>query len=264
MRKPLPNTHHPSPITRAIQAACVACLALAAQGPKLEPRGYTTDAAGVLSPQGIERLNRLAGEVQQKTRAQLAIVLIRSLQGEPIEDYSINLARSWGVGQKKENTGVLLLLVVDDHRMRIEVGYGLEPVLPDGRVGAILRSMRPALRENRYDDAVWQAAGQIAGVLAESAGVTLEDPTLPRPPPRQRSQPTELTFPLWVVGLGGLGALWLFRKFGYNPFWLLMSGMGGGGGHSSHDGGGGSGWDGGGFDGFGGGDFGGGGASSDW
>jgi uncharacterized protein len=258
VRKPLPNTHHPSPITRAIRAACVACLALAAQGPKLEPSGYTTDAAGVLSPQGIERLNRLAGEVQQKTRAQMAIVLIRSLQGEPIEDYSINLARRWGVGQKKENTGVLLLLVVDDYRMRVEVGYGLEPVLPDGRVGAILRSMRPALRENRYDDAVWQAAGQIAGVLAESAGVTLGDPTLPRPPPRQRSQPAGPALPLWVLGLGGLGALWLFWKVGFNPLWLLGSLGGGGGG----DGGGGR--DGGGFGGFGGGDFGGGGASSDW
>ncbi len=261
MRKPFPNTHHPTPITRAIQAACAVCLALAAQGPKLESRGYTTDAAGVLSPQGIERLNRLAGEVQQKTRAQMAIVLVRTLQGEPIEDYSINLARRWGVGQKKENTGVLLLLVVDDHRMRIEVGYGLEPVLPDGRVGGILRSMRPALREGRYDDAIWQAAGQIAGVLAESAGVTLEDPTLPRPPPRQRSRPAGPPLPLWVLGLGGLGALWLFRKAGFNPLWLLLSGMGGGGGHSS-DGGGGR--DGGGFGGFGGGDFGGGGASSDW
>ena len=252
----------PFPITRAAVWLALTLAAVWAQGPKLEPQGYTTDAAGVLSPQGIERLNRLADEVQQKTRAQMAIVLIRSLQGEPIENYSISLARRWGIGQKKENTGVLLLLVVDDHRMRIEVGYGLEPVLPDGRVGAILRSMRPALRENRYDDAVWQAAGQIAGVLAEAAGVTLEDPTLPRPPPRQRSQrPTGPALPLWVLGLGGLGALWLFWKVGFNPFWLLMGGMGGRGGYSSGDGGG---RDGGGFGGFGGGDFGGGGASSDW
>src|SRR6185503_14710464 len=121
--------------------------------------------------------------------------------------------------------------------------------------------MRPALRENRYDDAVWQAAGQIAGVLAESAGVTLEDPTLPRPPPRQRSRPTGPALPLWVLALGGLGALWLFWKVGFNPFWLLMGGMGGGGGYNDRGGGG---RDGGGFGGFGGGDFGGGGASSDW
>lgn len=250
----------PFPIARAAVWLALALAAVWAQGPKLEPQGYTTDAAGVLSPQGIERLNRLAGEVQQKTRAQMAIVLIRSLQGEPIENYSISLARRWGIGQKKENTGVLLLLVVDDHRMRIEVGYGLEPVLPDGRVGAILRSMRPALRENRYDDAVWQASGQIAGVLAESAGVTLEDPTLPRPPPRQRSGPTGPALPLWVLVLGGLGALWLFWKVGFNPLWLLGS-MGGGGGYNDRGGGG---RDGGGFGGFGGGDFGGGGASSDW
>lgn len=260
MRRSFPITHHPAPSTWAWAACLALAAAVFAQGPKLEPRGYTNDAAGVLSPQGIERLNRLAGEVQQKTRAQMTIVLIRSLQGEPIEDYSINLARRWGVGQKKENTGVLLLLVVDDHRMRIEVGYGLEPVLPDGRVGAILRSMRPALRENRYDDAVWQAAGQIAGVLAEAAGVTLEDPTLPRPPPRQRSRPAGPALPLWVLGLGGLGALWLFWKVGFSPLWLLGS-LGGGGGYSS---GGGGGRDGGGFGGFGGGDFGGGGASSDW
>jgi uncharacterized protein len=215
----------------------------------LDPRGFTNDFAGVLSPEAVQRLDRLAGEVQRKTGVQMAFVLIRSLEGQPIEDYSINLARRWGIGQREENKGLLLLLVVDDRRSRLEVGYGLEPVLPDGRAGAILRSMRPALREGRYDDAVWGAANQIAALLTEPESVTLEDQPAPG-------------LPIWVLALGAVGVFWLVWKKGLGPLWWLSSLSGGWGG--SHHSGGSSGWDGGGFGGFGGGDFGGGGASSDW
>jgi uncharacterized protein len=228
-----------------------------AQTPSLEPRGFTNDFAGILSPQAVQRLDRLAVEVQQKTGVQMAFVLIRSLQGEPIEDFSINLARRWGIGQRKENKGLLLLLVIDDRRSRLEVGYGLEPILPDGRAGAILRSMRPFLRERRYDEGLRQAASQIAALLADSAGVTLEDQPAA---PRRRSPAPES--PLWVLALGAAGVLWLIWKTGLGPLWWLSSLSGGWGG--SQQSGGSSGWDGGGFHGFGGGDFGGGGASSDW
>jgi uncharacterized protein len=254
-----PNTQDPTPRTRAKRLVIASLLALGAraQAPDLEPRGYTNDFAGALSPEVVQRLDRLAGEVQRKTGVQMAFVLIRSLQGQPIEDYSINLARRWGIGQRKENKGLLLLLVVDDRRSRLEVGYGLEPVLPDGRAGALLRSMRPALREGRYDDAVWGAATQIADLLAESAGVTLEGQPA-TPPPRSPAP----GLPIWILALGAVGALWLVWKMGLGPLWWLSTLSGGWGG--SHQSGGSSGWDGGGFGGFGGGDFGGGGASGDW
>ena len=240
----------------------VALAAVWAQGPQVEPQGYTNDYAQVLSPDAVQRLDRVAGEVERKTGAEIAIVLIRSLRGEPIEDYAINLARRWGVGRKQDNRGVLLLLVVDDRRSRLEVGYGLEPILPDGRAGAILRSMRPALRAGDYDEALWQALGQIANIIADAAGVTLEDPALPRPPPTPSPSTPVPTLPLWALALGAIAVIWFISKVGLGPLWWLSS-MGSGWG-GSHRGGGSGGWDGGGFDGFGGGDFGGGGASSDW
>ena len=227
--------------------------------PPLKPRGYTNDFASVLSVSAIARADALADEVERKTGAQIAVVLVQSLDGEPIESYANTLARRWGIG-RKDNRGVLLLLVVRDHRSRMEIGYGLEPVLTDGRVGSILRSLRPQLRQGDYDGAVLLAVGQLATLIAEASGVTLEDRSLPRPPPEDRRRRETVDLPIWAILLGALVLIWLISKIGIWPF-LLMGGFPGSGGSRR---GGGGGWDGGGFSGFGGGDFGGGGASSDW
>ncbi|MBI3666489.1 MAG: TPM domain-containing protein [Acidobacteria bacterium] len=233
--------------------------AVRADVPKLEPRGYVNDFAGVLGQTAIARCDAVAAEVERKTGAQMAVVVVRSLDGIPIEDYANTLARRWGIG-KKDNRGVLLLLAIEDRRDRLEVGYGLEPILPDGRVGGILRSLRPYMQQRDYDGAVLAAVDQLAGVIAQASGVTLEGQSLRRPPPQSfRGPPAD--FPWWVVLLGVVGILWLILKVGINPLFMLggLGGWGGGGG-----GRGGGGWDGGGFSGFGGGDFGGGGASSGW
>ena len=226
--------------------------------PKLEPHGYVNDYAGVLGQTAITRSNALAAEVERKTGAQMAVVVVRSLDGIPIDDYANTLARRWGIG-KKDNRGVLLLLAIQDVRDRLEVGYGLEPILPDGKVGGILRSLRPYLRQKDYDGAVLAAVDQLAAVIAQASSVTLEGQTLRRPPPEGRYRRSPANFPWWVILLGVVGIIWLILKVGINPFFLLgaLGGWGGGGGGRG-------GWDGGGFSGFGGGDFGGGGASSDW
>ena len=244
---------------------------LVAQTP-LEPRGYVNDFAGVLSAETAARAGRLAAEVEQKTGAQLSVVIVQDLGGVPVEDYANNLARRWGVG-KKDNRGVLLLFALQERRTRLEVGYGLEPALPDGRAGGILRSLRPALRQGDYEQAVLLALGQIAAVIAESSGVTLEDPEARRRPPPQEDQgPAPLDLPWWALAGGAVGVLWVASKLASrrrrgwadgaydDPRWF-------GGPTGWFEGGTvnrGSGWDGGGFGGFGGGDFGGGGASSDW
>lgn len=227
--------------------------------PQLKSRGYTNDYAGVLSQAAIARSDALAGEVERKTGAQMAVVVIRSLDGEPIDNYANTLARRWGIG-RKDNRGVLLLLVINDRRNRIEVGYGLEPILPDGRVGGILRSIRPYLRQGDYDGAVLLAMQEMAGVIAQASGVAIESLTLDRPPPQQRRRLGPADLPLWAILLGVVGMVWLVLKTGLNPLFLLagLSGWGGGSGRGGSD------WGGGGFGGFGGGDFGGGGASSDW
>src|ERR1700691_1132548 len=103
----------------------------AEQVKNLKPQGYVSDFAGVLSAQAKDKLTALCAEVDQKAKAQIAIVTVSSLEGEPIEQFSIDLATAWGIGPKQKDRGVLILLATNDHQYRIEVGYGLEVILPD-------------------------------------------------------------------------------------------------------------------------------------
>src|ERR1700676_5263576 len=93
----------------------------AEQVKNLKPQGYVNDFAGVLSAQAKDKLTALCAEVQQKTKAQIAIVTVSSLAGEPVEQFSIDLATAWGIGPKQLDRGVLILLAPNDHRDRIEV-----------------------------------------------------------------------------------------------------------------------------------------------
>src|SRR5260370_17979629 len=95
--------------------------------------GYVSDLAGVISPEARTRLESLCAEVEQKTGAQMAIVTVQSLDGEGVENYAVDLYKQLGVGSKKDNRGVLLLVAPHEHKYRIEVGYGLEPVINDSR-----------------------------------------------------------------------------------------------------------------------------------
>jgi uncharacterized protein len=238
----------------------------------LQPQGYVSDFAGVIAEADRAPLEAYCHAVEQSTGAQMALVTVQSLEGEPIEDVANAVFRAWGVGQKGKNEGILLLLSVGDRRSRLEVGYGLEPILPDGLSGSILRQMRPALRQGDYGDAMLAAAETIGATIAQAKHVSL---TTDGPPRRYRSSASD-SIP-WPMILGGVFLLfWLLRAFasrgggrggggGFLSGLLLGnllggsswggSGSGGFGGSDSGDGG---------FGGFGGGDSGGGGASSDW
>ena len=119
-----------------------ACAGRAVDWKALQPQGYVSDFAGVIDPASKAQLEAYGGVVEQSTGAQMALVTIASLEGEPIEDVANTIFRAWGVGQKGKNEGILLLLSIGDRRSRLEVGYGLEPILPDGLAGSILREMR--------------------------------------------------------------------------------------------------------------------------
>lgn len=235
----------------------------------LKPEGYVSDYAHVLDPPQRAQLERYCAGVERSTGAQLALVTLPTLQGEPLEDVANALFRKWGIGQKGKNEGLLLLLVTGDRRMRLEVGYGLEPIIPDGYAGSILRTMRPALRDQRYGEALMEAAQEIGAHIAQAKGVAPET-GLPRRSQRRQGFP----YPV-LLFLGGLGVFALLsslfgrRGGGSGPGGLLAgmlignllgrgfgssSGGGGFGGYDSGDS----------FGGFGGGDSGGGGASSDW
>src|ERR1700687_1294379 len=113
-------------VARSLLFLLVFCVpaARAEQVKNLKPQGYVSDFAGVLNAQAKDKLTALCAEVQQKTKAQIAIVTVSSLEGEPVEQFSIDLATAWGIGPKQMDRGVLILLAPNDHKDRIEVGYG--------------------------------------------------------------------------------------------------------------------------------------------
>jgi uncharacterized protein len=232
-----------------------------------KPTNYVSDFAGVLSPQTQASLNALCAQVDRQAHAQIAVVTIKSLDGEPIENFATALEDKWKVGKKGTDRGLLLIFATTDRKYRIEVGYGLEGILPDGRVGDIGRQIVPYLRQNNFDAAVTLAVQQIAGVIAADAGVTLTAQPRRGPPPVPQAQPLTLG-QVVVLGLVLLGVIFLLARLGGSGLLGFLIGMflggGGGGGRGGGGGWGGGGGDGGGFGGFGGGSSGGGGASGSW
>jgi len=245
---------------------------------KLKPTGYVNDFAHVLDPAGTAKLEAYCGAVERATGAQFAIVLVDSLEDDPIENVANTLYREWGIGKKGTDEGLLLLLAVKDRKQRAEVGYGLEPLITDGFSGGVLRSIRPILRQGDYADALYAAVQQFGARIAEAKGVTIEgQPRTVRRTSRNGGGPGFGTLIFGVImfllfmrmmgggrrGGGGGGTGFLAGMLLGNLLGGGRRGGGwdGGGGFGGYDGGGGGG---GGFGGFGGGDSGGGGASSDW
>jgi uncharacterized protein len=228
-----------------------------------KPTDYVSDYAHVMSPATIDQINHLCGEVDHEAKAQIAVVTINTTNGEPIQQYAVELEDAWKVGPKVSDRGVIVLLAVKDRRRWIETGFGLEGILPDGKVGEIGRQMVPMLRNNDFDGAVTLAVDEISQIIAQDAGVQLQPLTRWG---AQQQQPHAtvgqiiggiiflilvLIFLVWAGGHGLLG--FLLGMF-------LGGGRWGGGGF----GGGGGGDSGSGFGGFGGGGTGGGGAGGSW
>src|SRR5580704_19121305 len=167
------------------RTALLPCLLLVGAGlasaddvSKIHPSGYVTDLAGVISTDTKARLESLCSELEQKTGAQMAIVTVASLDGESVETYAVDLFKQLGVGKKKDNRGVLLLVAPHERKYRIEVGYGLEPVINDARAGDAGRAMVPFLRQNDYSKATEIGAWELAKFIADDAGVTLSSQRL--------------------------------------------------------------------------------------
>src|SRR6266851_2388391 len=242
---------------------------------QIRPTGYVTDLAGVIGAETKARLETLCAEVEQKTGAQMAIVTVGSLEGESVENYAVDLYKQLGVGGKKDNRGVLLLVAPNERKYRIEVGYGLEPVINDARAGDAGRAMVPLLRQANYSAAIETATWMLAKYIADDRGVTL----LAQPPARTVRKSRDGSFPIgfwgilfliWIIfsiaraGKRGVGG----GRRGGGGWWIgpMLGGMSGGGWRGGGGFGGSSGGfsGGGGFGGFGGGSSGGGGASGSW
>lgn len=226
------------------------------------PSNYVSDFAHVLSPQITDQTNALCLQLQQQAHAQLFVVTIKTLEEEPIEDFANALFHKWGIGDKATNRGILLLLVTQDHRGRIEVGLGLEGVITDSMSGRIGRGLSPAIKANDFNTAVMDGSQQLAGVIAADAKVTLDNTQALPPEPVHQQTTSSGRIIGWLVVIAIF--LLISRVFGggggrgggyYGGYW------GGGGGGWGGGGGGWGGGGGGGFSGGGGGDSGGGGAS---
>ena len=239
-----------------------------------QPTDYVSDFAHVLSPDAIARLDSICAQLDHsQANSQIAIVTVHDLNGDDAADYANQLEDHWKMGNKGENKYAMVLLAVADHKYRIEVGYGLEGILPDGKTGDIGRDMVPDLKASDYDGAVTLAVGEIAKVIADDAKITLnqEQPAdAPQPVQQDSGGAGKLILLILVLLFFGGGSL-LRLLFGASLFfggwgrgnWRGGSGMGGGGFGGGGFGGGGGG---GGFGGFGGGGggFGGGGAGGSW
>jgi uncharacterized protein len=186
------------------------------------------------------------------------VVLLPDLGGEDVDAVAVQLFESWGLGGRESDRGLLLLVSLSDRRARLEVGYGLEGLLPDGRAGELLRTeLVPSFKEGRYEEGVLRAARAAAAVVAADRGITLEGAPARAPPAPARGR--ELALLLLVV-------LLLLPVLARDPWaFLYMLSAGGGRRRDGWGGsGGGFGRGSGGFGGFGGGRSGGGGASVGW
>ena len=233
-----------------------------------KPTDYVSDFAHVLSPGAIARIDQIARQLDRPpANAQIAVVTVHSMEGDETNDYATRVFDRFQMGKKGSDKGVLVFFAIDDRKRFIITGYGVEGILPDGKVGDIGRSVLPFLRQRDYDDAAISEVRQVAQVIAADANVSLDDEPAPSPGRRAAHRGFPLGGIVFIIII-----LLFFGGFRFLAFlfgWNLLTGgyrgggWGGGGFGGGGWGGGGGGGDGG-FGGFGGGQTGGGGAGGDW
>lgn len=238
--------------------------ACATAAPQIPPKPtaaagiYVQDYAQVLSAEDKRKLLSIGQELDNKTTAQLAVVTVKTLDGQPIEDYALSILREWGIGSKEKNNGALIVVAVQDRRSRIEVGYGLEGLLTDGLTGRIQdQAMIPYFRKGNYAAGIVNGYAVTASLIAKDAGVQLASINSEQiAVPAKTTNNTDQEYPFWLKLLIGAGIvllliidnLFLGGVLTQMLFFMFLRGRGGGGGRG----------------GFGGGSGGGGGSSRSW
>ena len=235
--------------------------------PKLT--GRVVDAANLLSPADEATLTAKLEALEKASTRQLVVATVPDLQGYAIEDYGYRLGRTWGIGQSEANNGTILLVAPNERKVRIEVGYGLEPILTDALSSVIIQTrILPAFRDNDYPAGIMAGADEIIAQLQAPPEVA-EQRALAAAEQQSRQRDDEGSiFPLIFWGIVLVFIILPMLRGGrrgrrHRGVWIWGPGMGGFGGGSSGGGFGGFGGGGGGFGGGGGG-FGGGGASGGW
>ena len=246
--------------------------------------GRVVDQAHLLSPEQVQDLTSKSAALESQKGAQFVVATVNSLEGYPVEDYGYRLGRAWGIGQKGKDNGVILLVAPNEHKVRIEVGYGATPYITDAMSGLIIReNVIPRFKQNDYGGGIEAGADAIIKQMSLPPDEAQKNvaAAAQAQQKRQHSGGNPLPFIFWVMVIGfvvlshfrrAVGRRYRRRDGGISP-WVVLWGLNelsrgsrGGWGGGSWGGGGGSwgGGGGGGFGGFGGGSFGGGGASGSW
>ncbi len=223
-----------------------------------KPGEWVTDYAGILSKRQEQTLNNILRAYEDTTSNQIVVAIFQNARGYPVEEYSIRLAEKWKVGQKGKDNGILLAVFLDERKIRVEVGYGLEDKVPDATAIQITQNViRPYFRQEKYYEGIHQGVIALMGAASGKFKGT----------PRRRSKDGKNPFPFLFMFFLVIFLLSLFRKRrttvgsrgwrSTGPF--FFGGTGGGSSWGGFSGGGG----GGGFS-AGGGSFGGGGATGSW
>jgi uncharacterized protein len=247
--------------------------------------GRVVDQAHLLTPEQVQDLTSKSAALEAQKGAQLVVATVNSLEGRPIEDYGYQLGRAWGIGQKGKDNGVILLVAPNEHKVRVEVGYGATPYLTDAMSGLIIRQqILPHFKQSPPDYGGGIEAG--ADAIIKQMSLSPEDAQKniaaaeQAQQKRQHSGGNPLPFFFWLMVFGfvvlshfrrSYGRRYRTRHGGISP-WVALWGLnelsrgsrGSGWGGGSSWGGGGGGWGGGGGFSGGGGSFGGGGASGSW
>jgi uncharacterized protein len=282
------------PLLRLVIALLAAFLLVAAV-PAAEPvypnySGFVNDYAGVLDDATKTKIEALCRELEAKTSAEMALAVVKSVAPLDTKTYAVKLFEQWKIGKKGKDNGLLILLAMDERRVEIEVGYGLEGTLNDAKVGALLDQYGvPFFKAGQYGDGLYNVAAALSYEIAAAAGQELGDgykPAAPAAKDNWRGNDSVLSLAVILIAVfsalfsgplaGMVGALigGLFGYFLWGAGGLAIGGLvgfvvsylkffGGGWGGGMFGGGFGGGDDGG-FGGFGGGGSGGGGAGRSW
>lgn len=224
---------------------------------KLKPQGFLSDFTNLLSENTRNKIEKILNELEKKTSIEFAVVIVKNLDGYPIENYSIKLFEQWGIGKKNKNNGVLFITSLEDRKVRIEVGYGLEGIITDGTAWEILdKYVLPYYKKGDYDSGILYGTLAVINRIEKEYNITLTSPDDKLPENFNANQESS-SIESFLVFLFIMLIFFAFLKY---PF-LFLGRTGGNIYRSSGRGGFGS-FNG--FGGFGGGISGGGGASRSW
>lgn len=190
------------------------------------PAGYVNDFAGILSPATISQLEEQLTQLETETTAEVAVVTVPSLEGDTVEGYAAGLFEAWQIGKADKDNGVLFLIAPTERQVRIEVGYGLEPIITDGRAGRILdREVIPYFKNNDYDRGIINGASAIEDYIRANT-----PPGFPEGNPVQSFVDNSEFFMPAAIGLGVLtiylaGFMARSKSFWFGGVWGVLVGF---------------------------------------